>query len=205
MQNNFFLLSKSCYENNYVAIDQNKINSILSTTDNYKFGLRSASRCRNGQEIGRKQKGDVDWVRVRVQGQGQGQGQGGSKKGMWIGLGLGFRVRVRVREEAKSGCGLGQGQGLGLGLGLGLGRKQKRDVDWREIVASDASYYKFSHKHIKPTHTGNLLIDAHNMTHLSGFPDFSKFRQNAIMLPQTNASHGNDFRRLVQLVLWVVK
>ena len=175
MQNNFFLLSKSCYENNYVAIDQNKINSILSTTDNYKFGLRSASRCRNGQGIGRKQKGDVDWV------------------------------RVRVREEAKSGCGLGQGQGLGLGLGLGLGRKQKRDVDWREIVASDASYYKFSHKHIKPTHTGNLLIDAHNMTHLSGFSDFSKFRQNAIMLPQTNASHGNDFRLLVQLVLWVVK
>ena len=36
--------------------------------------------------------------------------------------------------------------------------------------------YKFSHKHIKPTHTGNLLIDAHNMTHLSGFPNFSKFR-----------------------------
>ena len=35
-----------------------------------------------------------------------------------------------------------------------------------------AGYYKFSHKHIKPTHTGNLLIDAHNMTHLSGFPNF---------------------------------
>ena len=31
---------------------------------------------------------------------------------------------------------------------------------------------KFSHKHIKPTHTGNLLIDAHNMTHLFGFPNF---------------------------------
>ena len=60
-----------------------------------------------------------------------------------------------------------------------------------------AGYYKFSHKHIKPTHTGNLLIDAHNMTHLSGFPNFSKFRYNAIMLPWTNASHGNDFRRLV--------
>ena len=44
MQNNFFFLSKSCYENNYIAIDQNKINSILATTDNYKFSLRS--RCR---------------------------------------------------------------------------------------------------------------------------------------------------------------
>ena len=41
MQNNFFFLSKSCYENNYIAIDQNKINSILATTDNYKFSLRS--------------------------------------------------------------------------------------------------------------------------------------------------------------------
>ena len=121
MQNNFFFLSKSCYENNYIAIDQNKINSILATTDKYKFNLRSW--CRKGQ---------------------------------------------------------------------GIGRKQKRDVDWGEI-----GYYKFSHKHIKPTHTGNLLIDAHNMTHLLGFPNFSKFRQNAIMLPQTNASHGNDFRRLV--------
>ena len=139
MQNNFFFLSKSCYENNYIAIDQNKINSILATSDNYKFSLRS--RCRKGQGIGRKQNGDVDWG---------------------------------------------------------------------EIVAWHAGYYKFSprendlvhsllfsHKHIKPTHTGNLLIDAHNMTHLSCFPNFSKFRQNAIILPQTNASHGNDFRRLV--------
>ena len=42
-------------------------------------------------------------------------------------------------------------------------------MDWGEIVACHAGYYKFSHKHIKPTHTGNLLIDAHNMTHLSGF------------------------------------
>ena len=42
-------------------------------------------------------------------------------------------------------------------------------MDWGEIVACPAGYYKFSHKHIKPTHTGNLLIDAHNMTHLSGF------------------------------------
>ena len=33
-------------------------------------------------------------------------------------------------------------------------------MDWGEIG---------SHKHIKQTHTGNLLIDAHNMTHLSGF------------------------------------
>ena len=33
--NNFSLLSKSCYENNYMAIDQNKINSILATTVNY--------------------------------------------------------------------------------------------------------------------------------------------------------------------------
>ena len=126
MQNNFFLLSKSCYENNYISIDQNKINSILATSDNYKFSLRS--RCRKGQGIGRKQKGDVDWG---------------------------------------------------------------------EILACHAGYYKFSHKHIKPAHTGKLLIDAHNMTHLSGFPNFSKFRQNAIMLSQTNASHGNDFRRLV--------
>ena len=46
-------------------------------------------------------------------------------------------------------------------------RKQKRDVDWGETVTCHAGYYKFSHKHIKPTHTGNLLIDAHNMTHLS--------------------------------------
>ena len=127
MQNNFFFLSKSGYENNYKAIDQNKINSILATSDNYKFSLRS--RCRKEQGIGRKQKGDVDWG---------------------------------------------------------------------EIVACHAGYYKFSHKHIKPTHTVNLIIDAHNMTHLSGgFPNFFKFRQNAIMLPQTNASHGNDFRRLV--------
>ena len=96
MQNNFFLLSKSCYENNYIAIDQNKINSILATTDNYKFSLRS--RCRKGQGIGRKQKGDVDWG---------------------------------------------------------------------EILACHAGYYKFSHKHIKPAHTGNVLIDTHNMTHLS--------------------------------------
>ena len=102
MQNNFFLLSKSCYENNYISIDQNKINSILATSDNYKFSLRR--RCRKGQGIGRKQKGDVDWG---------------------------------------------------------------------EILACHAGYYKFSHKHIKPAHTGKLLIDAHNMTHLSGFPNFS--------------------------------
>ena len=83
--------------------------------------------------------------------------------------------------------------------GQGIRRKQKGDVDWGEILACHAGYYKFSHKHIKPAHTGNLLIDTHNMTHLSGFPNFSKFRQNAIMLPQTNASHGNDFRCLVLL------
>ena len=59
MQNNFVFLSKSCYENNCIAIDENKINSILATTDYYKFSLRS--RCRKGQGIGRKQKGDVDW------------------------------------------------------------------------------------------------------------------------------------------------
>ena len=47
MQNNLLSLSKSCYENNYIAIDQNKINSILATTDNYKFSLRS--RCRKGR------------------------------------------------------------------------------------------------------------------------------------------------------------
>ena len=41
MQNNFIFLSKSCYENNYIATDQNEINSILATTDNYKFSLRS--------------------------------------------------------------------------------------------------------------------------------------------------------------------
>ena len=59
-----------------------------------------------------------------------------------------------------------------MSKGVGIGRKQKRDVDWGETVACHAGYYKFSHKHIKPTHTGNLLIDAHNMTHLSGFPNF---------------------------------
>ena len=46
-------------------------------------------------------------------------------------------------------------------------------MDWGEILACHAGYYKFSHKHIKPAHTGKLLIDAHNMTHLSGFPNFS--------------------------------
>ena len=125
MQNNFFFLSKSCYKNNFIAIDQKK-DQLHPCDHRQLFSL--CSRCRNGQ---------------------------------------------------------------------GIGRKQKRDVDWGEIVACHAGYYKFSHKHIKPTHTGNLLIDAHNMTHLSGFPNFSKFRQNAIMLPQTNASHGNDFSRLV--------
>ena len=40
MQNNFFFLSKSGYENNYIAIDQNKINSILANIDNYTFCLR---------------------------------------------------------------------------------------------------------------------------------------------------------------------
>ena len=72
MQNNFFFLSKLRYKSNYMAIDQNKTNSILATTDNNKF----------------------------------------------------------------------------------------------------------SHKH-----TGNLLINTHNLTHLSGFPNFSKFRYNAIMRP----------------------
>ena len=43
----------------------------------------------------------------------------------------------------------------------------------------------------------NSRLRAHNMTDLSGFPNFSKFRWNAIMLPWTNASHGNDFTRLV--------
>ena len=37
-------------------------------------------------------------------------------------------------------------------------------------------YYKFSHKNIKPTHTDNLFINSHNMTHLSDFLNFSKFR-----------------------------
>ena len=78
---NFFnfetlFLSKSRYENNYMAIDQNKINSILETTDNYKL---------------------------------------------------------------------------------------------------------FSHD-IKPTHTGYLLIDTHDIKHLSDFPNFSKFWRNSIML-----------------------
>ena len=62
----------------------------------------------------------------------------------------------------------------GVERGGWIGRKQKGDVDWGEIVP--AGYYKFSHEHIKPTHTGNLLIDAHNMIPLSGFPNFSKFR-----------------------------
>ena len=30
MQNNFFFLSKSCYENNYLAIDQNKIKPLTT-------------------------------------------------------------------------------------------------------------------------------------------------------------------------------
>ena len=72
MQNNFFFLPKLHQQSNYMAIDQNKINSILATTDNNKF----------------------------------------------------------------------------------------------------------SHKH-----TGNLLINTHNLTHLSDFPNFSKFRYNAIMRP----------------------
>ena len=55
---------------------------------------------------------------------------------------------------------------------MSKGVGDKGDVDWGEIVACHTGYYKFSHKHIKPTHTGNLLIDAHNMTHLSGFPNF---------------------------------
>ena len=38
-------------------------------------------------------------------------------------------------------------------------------MDWGEID---------SHKHIKQTHTGSLLIDAHNTTHLSGFLIFPK-------------------------------
>ena len=49
-------------------------------------------------------------------------------------------------------------------------------------IVATTDNYKFSHKHIKPTHTGKLLIDTHNMTHLSDFPNFSKFRKNAIML-----------------------
>ena len=49
MQNNFSLLSKSCYENNYMAIDQNKISSILATTDNYtKFSNKHIKTTRTG-------------------------------------------------------------------------------------------------------------------------------------------------------------
>ena len=44
------------------------------------------------------------------------------------------------------------------------------------ILATTDTDYKFSHKHIKPTHTGYLLIDTYDMTHLSDVPNFSKFR-----------------------------
>ena len=40
MQNNFFFLSKLSYKGNYMVIDQNKINSIRATTDNYKFSQK---------------------------------------------------------------------------------------------------------------------------------------------------------------------
>ena len=46
---------------------------------------------------------------------------------------------------------------------MSKGVGDKGDVDWGEIVACHTGYYKFSHKHIKPTHTGNLLIDTHKM------------------------------------------
>ena len=39
------------------------------------------------------------------------------------------------------------------------------------ILATTDNYKLFSHD-IKPTHTGYLLIDTHNMTHLSDFPNF---------------------------------
>ena len=59
---------------------------------------------------------------------------------------------------------------------MSKGVGDKGVVNWGEMVACHTGYYKFSHKHIKPTHTGNLLIDALNMTHLSGFSNFSEFR-----------------------------
>ena len=45
MQNNFFFLSKLHYKSNYMAIDQNKIDSILATTDNYKFSHKHTGTC----------------------------------------------------------------------------------------------------------------------------------------------------------------
>ena len=45
-------------------------------------------------------------------------------------------------------------------------------------ILATTDNYKFSHKH-----TGNILINTHNLTHLSDFPNYSKFRYNAIMLP----------------------
>ena len=56
-------------------------------------------------------------------------------------------------------------------------------IDQNEInsILATTDNYKFSHD-IKPTDTGYLLIDTHNITHLSHFPNFSQFRQNSIML-----------------------
>ena len=42
------------------------------------------------------------------------------------------------------------------------------------ILATTDNYKLFSHD-IKPTHTGYLLIDTHDIKHLSDFPNFSKF------------------------------
>ena len=49
------------------------------------------------------------------------------------------------------------------------------DQNMINSILATTDNYKFSHKHFKPTHTANLLIDTHNMM-LSDFPNFSKFR-----------------------------
>ena len=75
-------------------------------------------------------------------------------------------------------------------------------------------WIKFSHKHIKPTYTGNLLIDAHNMTHLSGFPNFPNSGRTplcfhrpmhptettlGVLFENQNISCGQSFKKLRDL------
>ena len=56
MQNNFIFISKSCYENNYVVIDWNKIKSILATTDNYKFSHKHIKKTHTGNLLSVQRK-----------------------------------------------------------------------------------------------------------------------------------------------------
>ena len=56
MQNNFIFLSKSCSENNCMVLDQNKINSILATTDNYKFSHKDIKKTHTGNLLSVQRK-----------------------------------------------------------------------------------------------------------------------------------------------------